>query len=666
MKLASLFTAGAVLQREKLIPVWGWGTPDVLVTAELNGKKAYTKVAPSGKFMVRLPAMQAGGPYTLTVAAGEEKITVPDIMVGEVWVASGQSNMAYTLGSDWSPLTDAPEIRQNYLSRQQEREFFSLLKKNRFFRGFKVPMAASGFPLEDVVSSWEVIDENNADTYSAVAEWFAYYVQNELNVPVGIITSAWGGTFVEAWTSRNALLTNPDTADMVVLRDAADLDETIFTRMISLPSDQVFSEITKPDPGNTGVELGYAKLELNDSDWKDMFIPGNWILQKIAGHGAVWFRKRIRIPASWEGQELELHLGGIDKHDITYFNGVEIGRTGKEFETKFWNVRRRYKISPDLVKNGESVIAVRAFSFIYDGGFGGTPSLYYIKNPATGELIELAGKWKAFAEVDFGQIFADSMPQASVSYGAGNQHTPGILFDSMIRPLIPYGIRGVIWYQGENNTGNIADAMSYRRKITTMVDDWRREWGQGCFPFLQVQLANFTMAKEFDPFATWALLRESQAKACSDIPELYFASAIDVGDGSDIHPFDKKSVGYRLSRIAISEVYHREGIVPNGPVYNGYCCEGSAIRVFFRHGEGLHFRGGTPKHFYVMGRQNTFFPADQVIIDGKTILVSSKEVPAPLAVRYSWANNPNGNLYNGAELPAGPFRTDYCDNVRGW
>ena len=662
MKLASIFTDHAVLQRNMYVPVWGttkW--PGSLVRAEIAGVKAAVRSSQDGDFLLRLPPLEAGGPHTLRVwtdKEGEEAV-LNDIMIGEVWLASGQSNMEYKLCSDWSAEKGLPEEeRKCAVNLKQAREFH--VRDASRVRAISIPEIATGHDERTINSFWKRITDEEALNMTAVGMWFAKYLEENLDLPVGIICSAWGGTGVEAWTSRSAFMSDPKSRFWMNFHDAMFYREEVWQERKSTATSDPGTPVMKPDPGNKGFGMGWADPGFDDSAWKEMKVPGSWIVQKLAGNGVFWVRGSVQIPDEWAGHELSLHLGGIDKTDITYFNGVEIGRTGSGFDTAYWGTPRIYKVPAELVRAGKSVIAVRAFSFGYDGSLNSSSMAYYLMREDTGEKLPIAGRWKGNAEADFGIVFMGNSQKAACSFGCVNEpapgyaNTPGILFHAMIRPLIPYGIRGVIWYQGEHNK---QWASEYARSLELMIRDWRYQWAQGDFPFIQVQLAGYGALYPYDGESTAALLREAQEDVCRDLPEVYLATAVDVGDANDIHPQNKKDVGYRLALSALHHVYRDSAVVPCGPVFEKCTFEGRYLRVSFRYAQGLHFQGGEPKGFYLAGRDGEFHPADDVRIDGETLLLASSEVAVPLAVRYSWAGLPDGNLRNGAGLPAFPFRT---------
>ncbi len=652
IQLNALFQDGAVFQQNKDIPVWGKAGPKQLIYGEFAGQKVAAKANAAGEFMLRFAPVKAGGPYTMTISdpAKKTSVTVKDILVGEVWIASGQSNMDYQLGSDWAfPLN--LRNNPNSLARQQQKEFNATIKDPSRLRYFLVPRISTGTRETTLTGSWKYADAKNAAGFSAVAAWFAKKLQEKLNVPVGIIVATWGGTRVEAWTSREALLTRADTAVMVREADDTFRNPAVWT----LPAPKKTAQRWKKDPGNKGFGLGYAKLDYDDSSWKNMRVPGSWIAQQISGNGAIWIRKEVTLPADWAGKDLIFEMGGVDKQDIAYFNGVEIGRTGKDFETEHWNRKRTYHIPGKLVRTGKNVLAVRAYSFIYDGAFYGFKDDYLLRQQEGGKKIQVAGTWKAYPEINYGILSPASQP-----FNPTTANAPGNLFDGMINPLIPYAFRGVIWYQGEQNGGNLENAAAYEKRLETMVRDWRFRWGLGDFPFIQVQLAFFDNQNE-GPFlarSPWAHLRDSQRMVCENVPNVFMASAIDNGDPKDIHPQDKKTVGNRLAVNALHNVYGFEDIIPSGPIYKSYSVEGNQIRITFRYGKGLYLKGNFRKGFYICGSNGEFYPADKIVIERNSILLSSKEVAEPIFVRFAWTQAPETFLYNDSGLPASSFRTD--------
>ncbi|MBQ6471468.1 MAG: hypothetical protein IJJ33_05765 [Victivallales bacterium] len=643
--LNSLFQDGAVVQRGSDIPVWGTATPGCLLKATLAGRTAYGKVSSVGKFQLHLPPISAGGPYELTVSDQEhgESVTVRDVLVGEVWLASGQSNMAYYLGADKRPGQPIDEVLPP--CRQQEEEFYQELGAIDQFRYFKAEAGFSPVPEETVKGRWYAMDTKNACNASAVAAWFGLKLRHQLGVPVGLVISAYGGTIVETWTSREALLANPTTKALMQEQDAAYREEKVWRE---LPVTD-YSRYAIPDTGNEGLAKGLHLPETDDSEWADIRVPGSWISQKLAGNGAVWFRKTVDISPEWVGHDLSLEIPGIDKQDVTYFNGEEVGRTGEGLDISFWNKPRTYTIPAGLVKAGRNVIAIRVYSFICNGGFFG-PSVRHLLHGPDGD-IPLYGTWKAFVERDLGELEVPS-PARCCRMSPLNVNSLSAVYNAMLNPLIPYAVQGVIWYQGESNAVSISKSQQYLSKLAAMIRDWRFRWGLPNLPFIQVQLACFEAVGHEQ---TWAYLRDAQFWLCQQESDVYLVTAIDVGEADDIHPQDKKSVGNRLADSALHHVYRRSDVVPCGPQFLECHNEGHVLRVSFKYARGLTLRTQQPGAFEVAGNDGRYFPAELVQVDGETLLVSSEKVSVPSAVRYAWLDCPVSTLFNAAGLPAAAF-----------
>lgn len=631
MKLSSLFCDHAVVQRDIAVPVWGWTKPLVQVKARLGGRAADSMSGTDGKFMIRLPPMPAGGPYDLEVTAadGGGTFVARDIWVGEVWLASGQSNMEFTL-SALKGKANADELAQAGIPR---------------LRMINIPRVAYLGRQSDVEAGWQVSTPESARTFSAVAYYFAKRLGEELGVAVGIVNSSWGGTLVEPWTSREALVRHPDTSAWVTRYEANVHAPAAWAGTTKL-------SISKypADPGNEGEGKGWARCDCDEGEWAEIQLPRPWQSAGYHHSGVFWFRKTVDIPAAWAGRDLVLRTGAVDKQDITYFNGVKVGATGKAFEEQYWNRPREYQVPGRLVKAGHTMIAVRAYSFVFFGGMIGPADAMSLGPVGEGSpSMPLAGIWRCREEHDLGLVAAGGNV-----LGPGNPNSPHILYDSMIAPLIPYGLRGAIWYQGESNLHNGAQ---YQRLLTDMIRCWRWDWGQGDFPFLIVQLANHLAAASYDDGSTWAILREAQMKTLAE-PGTGLAVTIDIGDAADIHAPNKTDVGRRLAQWALATTYGQP-VAASGPLYCKMVIEGSVIRLYFDHvGGGLVARGGTLKTFFMAGLNRLFHEATAVI-DGRTVVVSCPEIPEPVAVRYAWADNPEGcNLYNVDGLPASPFRTD--------
>ncbi|MBN8526658.1 MAG: 9-O-acetylesterase [Planctomycetes bacterium] len=631
MRLAPIFHDHAVLQRDIDIPVWGVTGPNQTVTVTLAGKTAKAVAGADGAWLVRLPPLPAGGPHELVASSDSGSVRVADVLIGEVWVCSGQSNMQWKLG----------ETSQQVPARECDLPRIRLLSV-----GTPATLGRS----TAIDGRWTPAVAKSLDLFSAVGGWFGRELHRALGVPVGLICNAWGGTRVQAWISREALVQDPGGRDEV-----RHYEGYVFNP--EPPTGELYTSMADweargphQDAGNAGLASGWAGNGFDDSGWKRMPLPARWQDHGHPGSGIFWFRRTVDIPAAWAGKDLELHLGAIDKHDDTYVNGERVGGLSWADGGNTWCTLRNYTVPARLVSAGALTIAVRARSHVFHGGLIG-PSSAMLLHPVgdASAAIPLATSWAYRIEQDWGM----QNPPTTV-WGPGNQNSPYTLFDSRLWPLIPYAIRGAIWYQGESNA---AEADVYRRLMPLMIRDWRRAWGQGDFPFIQVQLANYMPASEDPGPSDWAELRDAQLAATAE-PATGMAVAIDVGDANDIHPRDKKSVGQRLARWALANTYG-QAVVAGGPLFAVMVVEGAQVRCRFSQAAGLRTRDGkAPSHVDIAGLDRTFVRA-QTRIEGETLVAWSPKVPRPAAVRYAWANNPAGcNLVNSEDLPASPFRSD--------
>ena len=631
VRLPALVGSHMVLQRDAPFRVWGWAAPGEAVRVAIGAARGGATAAADGRWSVDLPSQPAGGPLTLTIT-GRNAIALEDVWFGEVWVASGQSNMEWPLAQS----TGGPEAATAGCDG---------------LRLFTVAKATSLTPKDDVSGRWAPCDASTAPSFSAVAFFFGQELHRALGVEVGLVHSSWGGTPAEAWTSRDALAAEPFLQPMVADFDAA-LHDPEARRTFAARLEAWERKNYHQDGANEGLALGWAKPQTDASGWKPMDLPRPWEKAGLAIDGAVWFRRLLDVPAAWAGKDLRLSLGALDDFDMTYFGGEEIGRTGKE-TPGYYSVSRRYTVPGRLVKPGRTVIAVRVFDHYGGGGFSGA-SPEMTLGPATGpgEALPLAGPWEYRVERELAPAAPDFATQPRYP-SADNPNSPTVLYGAMIAPLTPLAIRGAIWYQGESNAGA---AFQYRTLFPALIRDWRRAWGRGDFPFLFVQLANY-MARGAEPGeSAWAELREAQALTLG-LPGTGMAVAIDIGEAGDIHPRNKEDVGSRLARWALADSYGRD-VVKSGPLYRSAAVEGNAIRVHFDHASGLcAAAGAAPRGFAVAGPDRRWRWAE-ARVDGETVLVSSAAVAPPVAVRYAWADNPEATLRNGAALPASPFRSD--------
>jgi sialate O-acetylesterase len=625
--LHQLFSDDMVLQRRVRFPVWGWTTPGASVTVHLRGKSSTAVADAQGKWMARLGPFEAGGPYTLTVN-GPQSVTLNNVLVGDVWLASGQSNMEMGI----SQVNNAKEeiARADY----------------PMIRLYAVPKIVATTPQSTVKSHWQVCNPSNVSSggwggFSAVAYFFGRRLHQELGVPIGLIHSSWGGTVAEGWVSAEALSTMPDFQPAIKA-----LDKTL-ARSKSGPVDmnKLMDEWwRKNDPGSANTP-GWAAPSIDGTAWKTIRLPQPWEDAALPDYdGVVWFRKTFELPAEWAGRDLVLSLGPIDDRDTTFVNGVSVGAMSQ------WDAPRIYRISAGLLKPGVNTIAVRVLDTGGAGGFTGTPEQLKIA-PAEGNsaTITLAGDWSYRPSVTLAKT--EAPPQSA----ANDLGLVIARYNGMIAPLLPFAIKGAIWYQGESNVGRAAQ---YKQVMATLIRDWRTRFGVGDFPFLITQLANYMNRREAPTDSEWARLREAQLYVSETVPRSGLAVTIDIGEAKDIHPKNKQDVGNRLALEALRVAYGRK-LESSGPVYHRMKVEGDAVRLSFDHTDGgLIIKDGDRLTGFAIAGEDRRFVWAEAVIKGKEVVVSSPQVNKPVAVRYGWADNPACNLYNRVGLPATPFRTD--------
>ncbi len=636
--LYPLFTDNMVLQRNVDAPIWGEGRPGriVKVSTSWDSQTYVTKVDKNGQWRTAVKTPDAGGPYTITVSDGKKRTTLENVMVGEVWLCSGQSNMEMPI-EGWGKVL-------NYKEEERGANVYPNIRLCSVERG------TSTVPLDELTlvgDSWQVCDSASVENFSATAYFFGRALNQEYDIPIGLIKSAWGGTMIEAWMSKEAFQNVPEQeANMNAvenLPESAEEREVLFNTQYEEWLEKT-NEVLARDDNNISL---YTSTDFDDTAWDDIFLPS---LGSADGtvNSVWWVRRTVDIPQEWAGRELTLNLGKVDDNDVTYFDGTPVGNTVGSTLT------RTYTIPAECVKAGRAVVAIR----IHDtGGLSGVDcgeDQFGIALPEGGERLSLVGNWKRHTSVN-----SSALPPIPVNSSIDpNVHT--LLYNAMINPLVPYALRGVIWYQGENN---VSQAYQYRDLMPMMINDWRGKWGQE-FPFLMVQLANYMQRVDHPEESAWAELREAQLMTRRVMDGVGMVTTIDIGDANDIHPKNKQEVGHRLALVARHLAYG-EQLVYEGPLYCGYRVEADKLRVLFSPSscEGLKASdGGVLKGFELAGVDHVWHEADAEVVDG-TVVVSSSDVSFPLAARYAWADNPECNLVNGAGLPASPFRTDDWDGV---
>ena len=612
-----------VLQRNKPISIWGWAAAGEKITVQFNQQQKTTVTNKMGKWQLLLQPENAGGPYQLTIK-GKNTINLQNVLVGEVWICSGQSNMEMPIAG-WGKIND------------YEKEIANA--DYSFIRHIKVPNTVSTTPKEDIDGGeWKVCSPATAGDFSATAYFFARALYQQLKVPVGLINSSWGGTQSEAWTSKEGFAQSDRFKDIAAAMQSGNMEATIKQK-----SEAVLENIKKAQGGldNNANTTAWKNMNFDDSKWLPMKLPGVWEDNGFPGlDGVAWFRKTIYVNEADAGKPAVLELAKIDDMDETYVNGEKVGSMDK------WDELRKYTIAAGILKAGKNVIALRVVDNQGNGGIYGDAVTMKLTIDKT--IQSLSGEWLFRVE---------SVKAGGANGTVGPNDFPALLFNGMINPLLPYTIKGAIWYQGEANAGR---AYEYRTAFPLMITDWRQHFKQGDFPFLFVQLATFgSQEANSNNGSAWAELREAQAMTLA-LPNTGMAVTTDIGNPKDIHPKNKQDVGKRLGSIALHNLY--EGAEEySGPVYQSMKTEGKQIIVSFTHiDDGLLVKDkyGYIRGFEIAGADKKFHFAKALVSDNK-VLVFNDEVLQPVAVRYNWCDDASeGNLFNKALFPTAPFRTD--------
>ena len=622
VRLPRLVSSGMVLQREQPVRLWGWAKPGENVTLTFQQKTYRATTGPDGQWRVTLPAMKAGGPYTLDIKASNE-LNLKNILVGDLWFCAGQSNMELPMR----------RVRDKYPTEVAQ-------ATNPRIRQFDVPMRYDfRGPKADVTGgSWVAATPETVLNFTAVGYFFAKEINAKYQVPVGLIKVAVGGSPAEAWLSADALKQFPKYEQQSVpYKDSALVAST--KQRESAAVSAWYKQLHQADQGEAPGQPKWYAPSYDASSWATMNVPGEWADQTPLGpvNGVLWFRKEIEVLAAMVGQPARLELGTLVDADSTYINGQLVGTTGYRYPP------RKYDFRAGLLKPGKNVVTVRLIS---NGGRGGfTPDKKY-QLTAGGQTLDLRGPWQ--------YKLGGSMPPSPGT--TTFQYQPGGLYNGLVAPVLPYAIKGVLWYQGESNVGHPAD---YYALTSTLVADWRTHFAQPNLPFLYVQLANLNAAAKEPGESKQALVRDAQRRLLA-LPRTGMAVITDVGEWNDIHPLDKATVGHRLALAAEKVAYGDAKVVASGPLYQATKTTGNQAALTFESvGSGLVAKGNGPlTGFTVAGADHKFYPAT-ARIEGAKVVVSSPAVPAPVAVRYAWADNPeNANLYNKEGLPTSTFRTD--------
>lgn len=626
VRLPQLISDGMVLQRDVKLKVWGWASPAEYVSVRINGKTAKCVTDQGGKWLVILPAMKAGGPYTMTIDA-KNHITLKDILIGDVWFCAGQSNMVLPV----------ERVKEKYPEEVTGADYPQI-------RNFFIPTVSdvSGPHADLPPGKWQPTSPKTVLDFGAASYFFAKKLYLKYHVPIGIINSSVGGTPIQAWIGADGFKNLSGYQKRLgQFKDSAFINRVMLAKR---RTDGSHMQLADPDKGLSGSVKWYAP-DFVPQNWHKFWLPGYWADQGVRGlNGVVWFRKEVNIPTSMVGQPAKLFMGRIVDADETYVNGQKVGNTTYQYPP------RRYDIPAGLLKAGINTIVIRVTNTVGKGGFV-PDKRYELTDGKTS--IDLRGDWL----YQVGQVFSPFRAMENIDRDAvfSAQNEPTGLYNTMVAPAINYRVKGMIWYQGESNTGT----PDYHELLTALITSWRADWQQGNLPFLVVQLPNFGDVEYSPSNSQWAQIREAEFRALS-LPNTGLAVTIDAGEWNDVHPLDKKDVGDRLALTAEKIAYGDSKVVASGPVFQSAQVQEHQIVLSFNSvGSGLIARDGEPlAQFAIAGADKRFVWADAKI-SGETVIVSSAKINHPKYVRYAWADNPEGaNLYNREGLPASPFRTD--------
>lgn len=618
--LPKIFSDNMVLQRNGLIPVWGWADANEKIEVRFNNQVKSVKAGKNGKWLIRLDAENAGGPYDMTIK-GKNTVQIRNILVGEVWLCSGQSNMEWTVGQS--------------MNAKQE----IAAANNLFIRHIKIQRDISSLPQNDInAGDWQICDSTTVANFTGVGYFFAKNLYNELKIPVGLINSSWGGTNIETWISREAFENSDEFKEMIAGMPKIDLDSLSKLKVKGSVMRIEALQGTKMEGMNTSQ---FRELSFDDSKWPVLNQPQLWEEQSIGElDGIVWLRKTIVLASLDLTKEATLVLSKIDDNDITYVNGIKVGSTNQ------WDANRRYTIPPGVLKEGKNVIAVRVDDTGGGGGiYGDAADVKLILYNAS---LPLSGEWKFQVE--------------SVIKTTNQNSLPSLCYNAMISPLIPFAFQGVLWYQGESNAGR---SYQYRKAFPLLINDWRQKWNNSSMPFYFVQLATFNNPGNSNEGCGWAELREAQTMTLS-LPNTGMCVTTDlVTNPKDIHPTNKQDVGNRLASLALNNLYSKN-MICNGPIYKSMEIKNDQVILSFDNiGTGLYTpdKYGYIRGFEMAGKDQVFHYA-KAFIKGNTVVLFNEKVENPVAVHFGWMGDASDcNLFNKEGYPAVPFRTDEWKTV---
>lgn len=653
LHFASIFTDSMVLQQQSEVAIWGKGVTGRKLSIEASWKSTASAIVDStGSWSTTIKTIQAGGPYRITITDGDTTEVLNDVLLGEVWLCSGQSNMEMPL-EGWPP--------SNFVT-NSDSEISNA--KYPMIRLFSVKRAYSVDPEASCEGTWMECTPVNVRTFSATAYFFGRMLHQQLKVPVGLIHASWGGTKIESWIGKDRLLTIDNYAPVLKeIEEGRDSIRALNQWIANHPRISVAGRT--PDTRWQNLDFqdsACAAKEFNDSLWHEMKLPTLWERTEVGEFdGTVWFRNRIMIPSNWRGRDLSLEIGPVDDMDETYVNGYMVG---SHLNEGMYQVPRSYQVPGRLVQDSIVQIAVRVIDYGGGGGMFGKESAMQLRRIDTTLSIPLAGNWKYLPVAEYksstfyvfgskGQEYFNR-PKLLVDFSG---YSPTALYNGMISPLVPFTLRGTIWYQGESNVGNPS---MYATLFPLMINEWRSAFHNPDMPFYYVQIAPY----KYEPASQSQLLREAQLKTLA-VKNTGMVVTLDIGNPDNIHPADKQDVGKRLASWALAKTYHQKKIVFSGPAYRAMKVKKNSIILSFDNAEkGLVLQVDSGGNGFQIAGDDKQFKNANVKVQGSSLIISHPEILHPAAVRYAFSNASTATLFNKEGLPASSFRTDEWDEKK--
>ena len=622
VSLPPAYSDNMVLQQKTTFELAGQAVPgsDVTISVGWARKPLSAHADSKGHWSIALTTPKAGGPYELSFTDSEGTLTLSNVMCGEVWFCSGQSNMEMpVLG--WGKVLNCEEEAAN-----------ANYPKIRLYQVKRNTPLVPTDEAESNLGGWQECSPQTVSNFSALAYFFARELWQHLGIPVGVIDSSWGGTSAEAWISAEAMENVMDFQEhMKMMRDNG-YDADKLMACYENAQQEMQKAFKNADPGLNDECIPWYSEGIDDSSWKTFQAPGVWAGKLGTFDGTLWMRREVMIDAEQAGKDLKLDMGTIDDNDICWWNGVCVGMT------EGWMAHSSYVVPGNLVKEGKNLLVCRIEDTGGDGGVRGD--------------VTFPGEWKYRIGYDKAQLNPQRIPMQRPK---NDPNYPTVLYNGMVHPFITFPIQGCIWYQGCNNVGRAAQ---YESLMQTLIADWRFRFNRPEMPFYIVQLANYLKHYDLQPDSEWALLRESQSKALH-MKNVGVATIIDIGDANDIHPKNKQEVGRRMAAMALHDVYGKKKLPCTAPVYCGNEVVGSEMHIRFSYPSGsepLVAESNLPG-FIIAGSDREWHVA-KARVEGNEVVVSCDDVPVPLAVRYGWADNPDCTLRTASGFHVSPFRTD--------